>query len=194
MKMMKSGKTSSPDDSAADLWKSQCWNPAEWLTDFFNQVVTEKKVPESWQQSTTIPTWRKKGCPGNCACYRPNRLLSHSILKIFERIADSRIRDIVELTTNQCGFVSGCSAIDAIHASCFLLEKHREKRRPVHLAFLDLENALERVPCDVIWYALQQHSVPEELTEWVCIIYTSPKSRSEYTRALRYPHYFLMSS
>ncbi|XGW10232.1 hypothetical protein V3C99_012037 [Haemonchus contortus] len=176
MKRMKSGKATGPDDLAADVWKSKCWNPAGWLTDFFNQVVAEKKVPESWQQSTTIPIWKKKGSPGDCACYRPIRLLSHS-MKIFERIVDSRIRDIVELTTNQCGFVSGCSTIDAIHATRLLLEKHREKRRPVHLAFLDLEKAFDRVPRDVIWYALRQHGVPEELIEWVRILYTSPKSR-----------------
>uniref|UniRef100_A0A7I4Y4S3 Reverse transcriptase domain-containing protein n=1 Tax=Haemonchus contortus TaxID=6289 RepID=A0A7I4Y4S3_HAECO len=176
MKRMTSGKATGPDDLAADLWKSKCWNPAGWLTDFFNQVVAEKKVPESWQQSTTIPIWKKKGSPGDCACHRPIRLLSHS-MKIFERIVDSRIRDIVELTTNQCGFVSGCSTIDAIHATRLLLEKHREKRRPVHLAFLDLEKAFDRVPRDVIWYALRQHGVPEELIEWVRILYTSPKSR-----------------
>ncbi|XGW34120.1 hypothetical protein V3C99_018146 [Haemonchus contortus] len=90
-----------PDDLATDLWKLKCWNLAGRLTDLFNQFVAGKKVPESWQQSTTIPTWKKKGSPGDCACYRPIRLLSHS-MKIFERIVDSRIRDIVELTTNQC--------------------------------------------------------------------------------------------
>uniref|UniRef100_A0A7I4Z3N8 Reverse transcriptase domain-containing protein n=1 Tax=Haemonchus contortus TaxID=6289 RepID=A0A7I4Z3N8_HAECO len=156
LKKMKSGKASGPDDVAADLWKSKGWNPAGWLTEFFNQVVAEKKVPESWQQSTTIPIWMKKGSFGDCTCYRPIRLLSHS-MKIFERIVDSRIRDIVDLTNNQCGFVAGCSTIDAIHAARLLLEKHREKRRPVHLAFLDLEKAFERVPRDVIWYALRQH-------------------------------------
>ncbi|XGW01098.1 hypothetical protein V3C99_013785 [Haemonchus contortus] len=164
LKKMKSGKATGPDDLAADLWKSKGWNPTEWLTEFFNQVVAEKKVPERWQQSTTIPIWKKKGSPGDCTCFRPIRLLSHS-MKIFERIVDSRIRDIVELTTNQCGFVAGCSTIDAIQATRLLLEKHREKRRPIYLAFLDLEKAIDRVPRDVIWYALRQHGVPEELIE-----------------------------
>ncbi|XGW23902.1 hypothetical protein V3C99_005819, partial [Haemonchus contortus] len=66
LKKMKSGKASGPDDVAADLWKSKGWNPAGWLTEFFNQVVAEKKVPESWQQSTTIPIWKKKGSLGDC--------------------------------------------------------------------------------------------------------------------------------
>uniref|UniRef100_A0A7I5EB45 Uncharacterized protein n=1 Tax=Haemonchus contortus TaxID=6289 RepID=A0A7I5EB45_HAECO len=43
---------------------------------------------------------------------------------------DDTIREIVELTTNQCGFGYGCSTTDAIHAPRLPLERHREKRRP----------------------------------------------------------------
>ncbi|VDO98885.1 unnamed protein product [Heligmosomoides polygyrus] len=98
-------------------------------------------------------------------------------MKIFERIVDGRIREIVRLSTNQCGFVAGCGTIDAIHAVRLLVERHREKQKPLHLAFLDLEKAFDRVPREVIWYALRQHGVPEELIEWVRILYSCPKSQ-----------------
>uniref|UniRef100_A0A7I4Y411 CMP/dCMP-type deaminase domain-containing protein n=1 Tax=Haemonchus contortus TaxID=6289 RepID=A0A7I4Y411_HAECO len=70
LKKTKSGKATGPDDLAAGLWKWKGWNPAGWLTEFFKQVVAEKKVPESWQKSTTIPIWKKKGSLGDCACSR----------------------------------------------------------------------------------------------------------------------------
>ncbi|VDO69908.1 unnamed protein product [Heligmosomoides polygyrus] len=76
-------------------------------------------------------------------------------MKIFERTVDGRIRDIVQLSSNQCGFVAGCGTIDAIHAARLLIEKHREKQKSVHIAFLDLEKAFDRVPREVIWYALR---------------------------------------
>ncbi|VDP25844.1 unnamed protein product [Heligmosomoides polygyrus] len=98
-------------------------------------------------------------------------------MKIFERIVDRRIRDVVQLSNNQCGFVAGCGTVDAIHAVRLLLEKHREKQKPVHFAFLDLEKAFDRVPREVIWYALRRHGVPEELIEWVRILYSCPISR-----------------
>ncbi|WKX94958.1 hypothetical protein Q1695_011869 [Nippostrongylus brasiliensis] len=98
-------------------------------------------------------------------------------MKVFERIIDRRIRNIVELTVNQCGFVANCSTTDAIHAVRLLVEKHREKQRPLHLAFLDLEKAFDRVPHEVIWYALRKQLVPEELINWVRILYTDPRSR-----------------
>ncbi|VDP03593.1 unnamed protein product [Heligmosomoides polygyrus] len=72
-------------------------------------------------------------------------------MKIFERILDRRIREIVKLSENQCGFVTGCGTIDAIHAPRLLVEKHREKQKPVHVAFLDLEKAFNRVLREVIW-------------------------------------------
>ncbi|VDP23330.1 unnamed protein product [Heligmosomoides polygyrus] len=98
-------------------------------------------------------------------------------MKIFERILNSRIREIVKLSSNQCGFVAGCGTIDAIHAARLLAEKHREKQKSVHLAFLELEKAFDRVPREVIWYALRQHSVPEDLIERLRILYSCPKSR-----------------
>ncbi|VDP47259.1 unnamed protein product [Heligmosomoides polygyrus] len=79
LKKMKPGKTTGPDDLAVDVWKSKLWYPAEWLAEFFNQVVKEKKVPECWHNSTAIPIWKKKGSPADCFNYRPIRLLSHSM-------------------------------------------------------------------------------------------------------------------
>ncbi|VDP16012.1 unnamed protein product [Heligmosomoides polygyrus] len=54
-------------------------------------------------------------------------------MKIFERIVDGRIRDIVQLCTNHCGFAAGCGTIKAIHTARFLLEKQHEKQKPAHI-------------------------------------------------------------
>ncbi|VDP57996.1 unnamed protein product [Heligmosomoides polygyrus] len=120
LKKMRPGKATGPDDVAAYLWKSTFWYSAEWLAKFFNQVVAEKKAPDCWNQSTTISTiWKKKDSPADCSNYRPIRLLSHS-MKTFERIVDGQIRDIVQLSTDQCGFLAGCGTVDAIHAARLL--------------------------------------------------------------------------
>ncbi|EYB85538.1 hypothetical protein Y032_0296g1688 [Ancylostoma ceylanicum] len=78
---------------------------------------------------------------------------------------------------NKCGFVANCGTTDAIHAARLLIEKHREKQKPVHLVFLDLEKAFDRVSREAIWYALRWQGVPEELIEWVRILYADPSSR-----------------
>ncbi|VDP06750.1 unnamed protein product [Heligmosomoides polygyrus] len=99
LKKMKPCKATGPDDLAADVWKSKLWYPAKWLTEFFNQAVKEKKVPECWHNSTTNPIWKRKDSHADCSNCRPIRLLSHS-MKIFERILDRRIREVVKLSDN----------------------------------------------------------------------------------------------
>ncbi|KAK6735780.1 hypothetical protein RB195_018801 [Necator americanus] len=83
-------------------------------------------------------------------------------MKVFERVLEARLRKIVSVSLNQCGFVKDCSTIDAIHAVRILLEKHREKNRSVHLTFLDLEKAFDRVPHELLWMSMRSHRVPEE--------------------------------
>ncbi|VDO19292.1 unnamed protein product [Heligmosomoides polygyrus] len=51
-----------------------------------------------------------------------------------------------EATADRVFHAAGCGAIDTIHAVRLLLEKHREKQKPVHFAFLDMEKFFDRVP------------------------------------------------
>uniref|UniRef100_A0A914VIK5 Reverse transcriptase domain-containing protein n=1 Tax=Plectus sambesii TaxID=2011161 RepID=A0A914VIK5_9BILA len=108
-------------------------------------------------------------------------------MKIFERIIDSRIRTIVQLSVNQCGFVKRCGTIGAIHAARLLFERHQEKAKQLHTAFLDLEKAFDRVPHSLIWYSLRKRSVPEELVRWVQLLYQCPESRVRSASGLSQP-------
>lgn len=178
IRKMKNSKAPGPDDLPSDLWKLPELNSAAatWLTDFFNAIVDCGRVPTEWTTSTTVPVFKNKGDPALCSNYRPIRLLSHT-LKIFERVIDGRLRNIIQLHSNQCGFVKGRGTTDAIFAARQLLEKHHEKRKSLHMAFLDLEKAFERVPRQLIWYALRDHGVPELLIDWVRMLYVNTNSR-----------------
>ncbi|XGW06744.1 hypothetical protein V3C99_016790, partial [Haemonchus contortus] len=69
---MKSGKATGPDDLAADLWKSKDWNPAGWLTEFFNQVVAEKKLATEHDDSYLEKegqSWRLHLLPSNSLAF-----------------------------------------------------------------------------------------------------------------------------
>lgn len=39
------------------------------------------------------------------------------------------------------------------------------------MAFLDLENAFDRVPYELIWSALQSHQVPHVYVRWTQLLY-----------------------
>ena len=89
---------------------------------------------------------------------------------------ESRIRNIVDISPQQCGFVRGKSTTDAIFAARQLVERYTEKKTPLHLAFLDLEKAFDRTPHDAIEAALRAHRVPEKLIDTVRMMYRNPKS------------------
>lgn len=80
-------------------------------------------------------------------------------MNIFECILYNCLR--VRVSTNQCGFVKGVSTTDAIHAALLLIEKHRQKNQPLHVAFLYLEKVFDRVQPELMWKVLRDHSVPE---------------------------------
>ncbi|VDO22028.1 unnamed protein product [Heligmosomoides polygyrus] len=88
-------------------------------------------------------------------------------MKIFERIVDGRTRDIVQLSSNQCGFAAGYGTVDAIHAAHLLLEAPRETKNSAYCLF-----RLGEDPCivnEVLWYVLRHDGLPEELVEWAKI-------------------------
>ncbi|KAK6743091.1 hypothetical protein RB195_010390 [Necator americanus] len=131
---MKWNMATGPDDIPADVWKLLGDRGSMWLATLFNKIVAEGRTPDVWQTSVTVPVWKGKGDIVDCTSYRPIRLLCHA-MKVFERVLEARLRKIVSVSLNQCGFVKDCSIINAIHAVRILLEKHREKNRSVHLAF-----------------------------------------------------------
>ncbi|ETN84824.1 reverse transcriptase, partial [Necator americanus] len=172
---IKSNKATGPDDIPADVWKLLGDRGSMWLATLFNKIVAEGRTPDVWQTSVTVPVWKGKGDIADCTSYRPIRLLCHT-MKVLERVLEARLRKIVSVSLNQCGFVKDCSTIDAIHVVRILLEKHREKNRSVHLTFLDLEKAFDRVPHELLWMPMRSHRVPEEYVWWTKLLYAKPTS------------------
>ena len=90
----------------------------------------------------------------------PSPLMSHT-MKIYERVLNSRLRQIATLNENQCEFVEGKSTLDAIQSLRILVENYRDNYNDLHMVFIDLEKAFDRVPRDLIWAALRAQKVPE---------------------------------
>ncbi|VDP23276.1 unnamed protein product [Heligmosomoides polygyrus] len=159
---MKLGKAAGPDGVPVEAWKVLGDLGINWLTQFLNRITKEGKMPDDWRNSTIVPIFKQKGDASECSNYRGIKLISHR-MKIYERLVDSRLREMVPISQVQWGFMPDRSTTDAIFIARQVMEKYREKRKPCHLAFLDLEKAFDRLAQAVIWNALRERGVPERL-------------------------------
>ena len=52
------------------------------------------------------------------------------------------------------------SIMEAIHILRRLIERFRVAKNDLHMVFINLEKAYDRVPKDVLWWALKKKTVP----------------------------------
>ena len=91
--------------------------------------------------------------------------LTEQVMKVLERIVDGLIRQLVSIDNSQFGFVPGTT--DAIFVVRQLQGKYLAANKRLYMVFLDLENAFDRVPLKVIWWALRKLDVEEWIVRLV---------------------------
>ena len=173
---MKARKAGGPSEVTADLLKATGVSGVEVLTKVCNHFLRTEKMPKSWYSSEIVPIYKGKGDVMECGSSRGIKLLEHG-MKVMESVLDKRIREVVNISEMQYGFRAGRSTTDAIFIARQLQEKFREKDRPLWWAFVDLEKAYDRVPREVVRWALRSAGVVEWLVRTIMAMYVGTKTR-----------------
>ncbi|KAK9157750.1 hypothetical protein Scep_004324 [Stephania cephalantha] len=155
---MKIGKACGPDEIPIEVWKCLGEIGLTWLTKLFNKILKSKRMPMDWRRSTLVPIFKNKGDIQSCSNYRGIKLMSHT-MKLWEKIINNRLRRETTISENQFGFMPGRSTMEAIFLVRRLLEKYYEKKKDLHMVFVDLEKTYDRVPRDVLWWVLERKRV-----------------------------------
>lgn len=170
LKKMKVKKAIGPDNIPIEVWRYLGQIGLMWLTDLFNKIWRTKIMPQDWRRSTIIPIYKNKGDAQECSNYRGIKLMSHT-MKLWERVIEHRLRRCIRISENQFGFMPGRSTIEAIHLLRQTMAYYKERRKDLHLVFIDLEKAYDKVPREVLWWALKKKGVPRKYIEIIQDMY-----------------------
>jgi Reverse transcriptase (RNA-dependent DNA polymerase) len=67
----------------------------------------------------------------------------------------------------------GRSTIEAIFLIRQLMEKHREQKKDIHMIFIDLEKAYDKIPRNIMWWTLKRKLVPTKYVTFIKDMYTN---------------------
>src|SRR6267154_2254273 len=141
-----------------------------WVTDICNEVVSSDEIPADWKRSWMVNVYKGKGNALECSSYRGIKLLDQ-VLKVLKRVIEARVRKMVKLEEMQFGFSPEKGTTDAIFIVRQVQEKFLGKQKELWMAFVDLEEAFNRVPRDVVWWALRHVGVEEWIVNLIKSMY-----------------------
>jgi hypothetical protein len=110
-------------------------------------------MPDEWRWSILVPIFKNKEDVQSCTNYRRIKLMSNT-MKLWERIIEHHLRRVINIIENQFGFMPERSTMETIFFIRQLMERCREQKKDMHMIFIDLEKAYDKVSRNVMWWAL----------------------------------------
>jgi len=82
-------------------------------------------------------------------------------MKIWDKIMEEKIRSRTSISENQFSFIPGKLTMEPLFCVKQLVKNYREKNKKLCLVFIDLEKGYDRVPREVLKWALMTKEVTE---------------------------------
>ena len=127
------------------------------------------KSQKDWSRSWLVNVYKGREMHWNVLVQRI-KLVEHA-MKILERVIERRVRNVVKIVSMQFGLWP----VKAQQMQFFIVrqlqEKYLARNKELWMAFVDLEKAFDRVPREVVWWALRCLGVDEWIVSVIKAMY-----------------------
>ena len=163
IKILPNKKTTGGDNIPGEIIKHCAEEMIKPLTKICNTILRTKVWPTQWTRSVIIPL-AKKGYLKGCSNYRTISLLSYQS-KIMLRIMLNRIqlRLVALLTDEQAGFRKNRNTMDYVFNLGQITERYLEYNMNLFTAFIDFNQAFNRLWHEPLWHIMKLHHFPVNL-------------------------------
>ena len=171
VKFLKLGKAPGPDTIHNEVLRlGTTTSLFHHLARLFTSSIQLGYIPTTWKLAT-LRMLLKPDKPVNLTTsYRPISLIS-SIMKLFERVIEQRLRshleDIGFINKHQSGFRRAKSTDDHLFRLSQSIMESFNRGEHVVAAFLDVEKAFDNVWHNGLRYKIFQLGLPTKMTHWL---------------------------
>ena len=171
VKFLKKGKAPGPDNIHNEVLRlGTTTSLFHHLARLFTSSIQLGYIPTTWKVATLHMLLKPDKLPSLTTSYRPISLVS-SIMKLFERVIEQRLRSHLEhikfINKHQSGFRKAKSTDDHLfRLSQFIMESFNRGEHVV-AAFLDVENAFDNVRHNGLRFKIFQLDLPIKMTCWL---------------------------
>ena len=152
---IKTGKAPGPSEVSLEMIASSGEVGIQVMAEICQKILEGHGMPAKWALRIVVPIFNGKGDIRNCSCYRTAKLLEHG-MKVVERVLEKSLSRIVFLDAMQSGFMPERGTIDAVFFLRRMQEEYHAKGKTLHICFVDLEKAFDRVLRKVLVWALRK--------------------------------------
>ena len=145
MQRMKSGKAIGPSEVSVEMIVASGEIGVKVMMELCHRVMDSRGMPDEWKTNVIVPIFKGKGDVMSCGSYRGVKLLEHA-MKIVEWVLERRMQTLVNLNEMQFGFMPGKGTVNAIFIVRRMQEEYQKKDKKLHMCFVDMEKAFDRVP------------------------------------------------
>ena len=171
VKFLKRGKAPGPDTIPNEVLRlGTTTSLFHHLAKLFTSSIRLGYIPTAWKIATLRMLLKPDKLPSLTTSYRPISLIS-SIMKLFERVIEQRLRSHLEhigfINKHQSGFRRAKSTDDHLFRLSQSIMESFNKGEHVVAAFLDVEKAFDNVWHNGLRYKIFQLDLPTKMTRWL---------------------------